>query len=262
MIEYTSYSTLPVILFWLAMAAIWGTISCGIYIENRLIKEQSPTLPTMQYILARLAGLQRRNLQLWLLMSVLLVVCAVNGLSGMTTPRPAPPSAAAAAAAVEKVFEEAMSPDSKKPVTDNVSHPVPAANSLPFSDITEFNEKDSKQQAYLDWLKQRYENWLITYYYLQKCGMADKADFDLIRSSLHKELANLHTETGTIEDNILLAANGSYSELYAAASCTDERIKITKSSYDVYMQQMRQQPASAASSPASAPEAAAPAQTR
>ena len=213
--ENLSLGTLYTISFWLAVAALWGYISSRIVMENGFSREKAPALPTIQYLTARLSDLQRRNVQLWALVSLLLAANAVNGLyTGLHTqaPQPAATTLQETPTTPETASIIAENPPQAKNVAEetlSANHPVPEANPLPFSDITEFNEKDSKQQAYLDWLKQRYENWLVTYYYLHKCGMAGKDDFEFIRESLHKELAGLNTETGSVEDNILLAANGS-----------------------------------------------------
>lgn len=252
MADYTSFSTIYTVCFWLAVASLWGYISSRILAENGFSREKAPALPTIQYLAARLSDLQRRNVQLWALVSLLLVANAVSSIiAGLhSTPAPRQVSEAEARPAKPAVQPEepaktVAAPDTtpNSDETLSASHPVPQTNSLPFSDITEFNEKDSKQQAYLDWLKQRYENWLVTYYYLHKCNMAGKDDFEFIRKSLSKELAGLNTEVASVEDNILLAANGSYNELYAAASCDDERMVVTKTSYDTYMQQVQTTPA-------------------
>lgn len=248
MADYTSFSTIYTVCFWLAVAALWGYVSSRILMENGFSREKAPTLPTIQYLAARLSDLQRRNVQLWALVSLLLVANAVSSIVAGLHSRPAAtqvaqeqPPAPTTQPAEEQTANTTPVQNAPKGSDEPLSanHPVPAANSLPFSDITEFNEKDSKQQAYLDWLKQRYENWLVTYYYLHKCNMAGKDDFEFIRKSLSKELAGLNTDVSSVEDNILLAANGSYNELYAAASCDDERMVVTKTSYDTYMQQVQ-----------------------
>ncbi len=249
MADYTSFGTIYTVCFWLAVAALWGYISSRILMENGFSREKPPALPTIQYLAAKLSDLQRRNVQLWALVSLVLVATAINSIMAGLHTASAPASRQLtqeqkpekpAAVNREPVKPEIAQDEAKS--SDNglsASHPVPETNPLPFSDITEFNEKDSKQQAYLDWLKQRYENWLVTYYYLHKCNMAGKDDFEFIRKSLSKELAGLNTDITSVEDNILLAANGSYNELYAAASCDDERMVVTKTSYDTYMQQVQ-----------------------
>jgi hypothetical protein len=253
MTESTSYILAISLVFWLVMAAVWGYFSHGIFSENKRIKEEIPTLPTLHYLLTRLAALQKRNLQLWCAVSLLFLLCAIGNIASIihsVAPTPAPviePAPPGNSQKTDKPIKTAPGELVKTAPNATSANPVPASNPLPYSDITEFNEKDSKEQAMIDWLKQRYENTFITYYYLQKCGLADKNDFDVIRSSLHKELADLHTETNTAEDNILMAANGSYNELYAQASCADDRTKATKTSYDAFMQQMRQPKPSAIS---------------
>lgn len=265
---------LTFILFWLGIAALWGSASYGVYADHRRAMQQAPAEPTSHYFFQRLEALQRRNLQLWGMMSLLLAVLATQSLMQvMTTPPVAhsettPEASPATPPVVERSRGEvvAQEPVHTTPLPSpqqaaeapKTAAPVPApANGMPYSDITEFNEKDSKQQAMIDWLKQRYENWLITYYYLQKCGLADKTDFDIIRASLHRELNALQTDTAMAEDNILMAANGSYNELYASASCNDERMKATKVAYETWMAPLRTPSASNAGT-TSAPTQAAP----
>lgn len=246
MTELTTHMPLLLMIFWLLVAAVWGYVSYGIHLENKQIIEEQPTLPTLNYFLTRLGQLQRRNLQLWGFMSALLGFLAISNLySVMPTTQPALQPVAVAAAPKEPAAikpeekplpQEAKKPDEAQPAT---ASSVPSSNPLPYSDITEFNEKDSKQQAMLDWIKQRYENWLITYYYLEKCHQVGASDLELIRAQLHKDLADQHTDTNNAEENILLAASGSYKELYAQASCSDERSKATRASYEEYMKPLR-----------------------
>jgi hypothetical protein len=109
---------------------------------------------------------------------------------------------------------------------------------VPFSDIIEFNETNSKQQAYIDLLKQRYESWLVTYYYLQKCGKVQISDFELIKESLKKDLEAIKADINII-NNINISANGSYKEMYSDIPCDEARISGTKANYDSSMKQLK-----------------------
>lgn len=239
---------------WLPLLLGWAYISFSMFLEHKDLKRDSSSHPTQHYILARLAGLQRRNLQLWALVSVLLLIGFLQPSPPWHQPPPAAAPAEPAAVLTPEPAPSAIAPTpveapqaaaAEPPAKATPALAMPATTALPYSDITEFSEKDSKQQAYLDYLKQRYENWLITHYYLSNCGKAQKDDLDIILKSLRKELVTLNTEIGSFEENILLAANGSYNELYRSISCDDERVSATKAMYDVYMQQAGNPPVSA-----------------
>jgi len=137
---------------------------------------------------------------------------------------------------VEESEEKQAMQTAVSPAT--VSPALPAYNGVPFSNVTEFNEQNGKEQAYIDMLKQRYETWIITYYYLQKCGKTEKNDYEFIMASLKKELETAKAENGVL-NNILVAANGSYKELYSEIACDDQHITTSKTSYDTYMQQAK-----------------------
>lgn len=240
MFDFSVYTPLVALVLWLVAAILWLGMTHILLRENKQIKNDTPTHLTLNYLIIRLERQQRRMLQLWGWLSLLFVGLAAIAL--LTVLYPAEPIRIHIATTTQPITASRPASETKSQEAIPSISQVPTKSALPYSDITEFNEKDSKQQAMIDWLKQRYENWLITYYYLQKCNLADKNDFDLIRHSLHKELTDLHTETASVEDNILLAANGSYNELYASASCDDERLKATKTSYDDYMKPFRSAP--------------------
>jgi hypothetical protein len=187
-------------------------------------------------------------MQIWLQVSLLLVVMAVNDMHhdiGLLPPGFFSPPIAVEAplvkeAPTEDIYDKALKKD--------------AASSLPFSNITAFNEQNSKQEAYIDWLKERYEAWFVTYYYLQKCKKTGNSDYDIIRHSLEKELATAHASK-SVEDNILLAATGSYKEMYSEIPCDNAHLGATKSLYDANMQQAMQRQAQSGTQPKPQPQA-------
>jgi len=168
--------------------------------------------------------LHRRNLHIVLLIALLLIVNAADDIHQRLSQLPASNPPAPQATEI-------------KPAPIASEKPLPSLG-LPFSDITEFNEKDSREQAYIDLLKERYEAWLVTYFYLQKCGKSNADDLGLIRRSLQKELQSAHADNN-VEQNIISAATGSYSEMYQDIPCDEGRVITTKRSYDANMQQLR-----------------------
>ncbi len=89
-------------------------------------------------------------------------------------------------------------------------------------------ETDSKDfQAKSDVLKKRYEELLVSYYVLKKCGISSASDYHIILSSLSHEMASLNAP-GRMQYDIINAAKGAYNELYAKNEC-DEKITTTLS---------------------------------
>jgi hypothetical protein len=178
--------------------------------------------------------LHRRDMQIWLQLSLLLIVVAANDLHYNTTPpaQDTAPFPAIATALPAAPVQEVIADKYDIVLRKN------AALGLPFSDITEFSEQNSKQEAYIDWLKEHYESWLITYYYLAKCKKSVPEDYTLIVRSLEKELDAAHAAK-TVENNILQAAAGSYREMYTDIPCDGTHIATTKPAYDANLQQMR-----------------------
>ena len=186
-----------------------------------------------------------QNWQIYGVLSLLLLNFAADDLRNILFPLPPPPPppviisqpAPTPVAKVEVQVEQAKTAKAEQAKIDNSKIVIPANTKVPFSNISEFNEENSKQQAYVDWLKERYETWLITYYYLQKCNKVSDKDLPIITESLLKELDGVHADK-SIKDSIILAANGSYSELYSNIPCDDAHIKDSKISYDVNMKQI------------------------
>ena len=149
---------------------------------------------------------------------------------------------AAEAQAVENTPQPVTNPPKPEevpiPHTITSATPVVQASKLPFSDIIEFNESNSKQQAYIDMLKQRYETWLVTYYYLQKCNKVEASDLDLIKDAMKKDLENAKADA-SVMNNILIAATGSFKEMYNDIPCDVANITSTKANYDSTMIQIK-----------------------
>jgi len=220
---------------WLMIFGVWGVFAYGTWRENRKLHQMLVDKIESGNVAVLLRTLHRRDMQIWVQVSLLLVVVAVNDIR----------------------YDAALLPKDffALPVTPPTPAPVPVANEnpndrydkaiksssslgVPFSNITEFNEQNSKQEAYIDWLKERYESWLVTYSFLKKCNQVGANDYDTIRHSLRKELGAAHADQ-SVESNILIAADGSYNEMYSDIPCDSAHIATTKSQYDANMQQMR-----------------------
>ncbi len=213
---------------WLFALILLGIIMFGMWREHDHFRRLLGDAHQDKHHL--LAILYRRQLQLWMAVALLVTVLGANDLRHAYLQ--IPPEIFSTTASIPVSLPVVPKESRKQAAIAGISSP------LPFSDIPEFNEIDSKEQVYIDLLKQRYEAWLVTYYYLQKCGKTSAGDFELIRSGLAKELTRVHADD-TIKDNILTAASGSYKEMYYDIPCDKVYLAASKSSYDVNMQQLR-----------------------
>jgi hypothetical protein len=225
---------------WLMIFIIWAIFALGTWREDRKIRKQLRE-PLKEVDAQQLMQtLHRRDMQIWMQVSLLLVIVAANDIRHDAAQLPpdyfAPPASAPAALPVS----EPPKPVQARPTADETYDKVIKNNTspgMPFSDITAFNEQNGKQEAYIDWLKERYESWLVTYYYLEKCRAVGPGDYDSIHHAMETDLATAHADS-SVGGNILLAATGSYKEMYINIPCDKAHLTVTKSSYDANMQQM------------------------
>lgn len=227
----------------IVVTIVWGLFSLKIHKESEIRQDDrsEETIPSYMRMHERLESLQRQVIYLWWGITLLLAVMVVMGAPKLM-PLPADQAKIVMVPEEDKPVQKLVPVKTAQPEKTVAHAPAtnaPPASALPYSDITEFDETDSKQQAALDYLKQRYENWFIAYYYLEKCKVAPKSDFDLIQGSMKRELEAAHTNVGATEENIMIAANGSYNELYSTSPCDEERLKATKASYETFIAPLR-----------------------
>jgi|GEM_PF-954114 len=224
---------------WGVIAIVWLALLWAIYRDGVILKNNSEH---KDIVLLRI--LQSRNLQIYVFVSILLLITATSELQSK------PHASDAVIADIPQTVKVAIPNEDKKPVPEKqVEKPtasideskiaLPANSKLLFSNITEFNEENGKQQAYTDWLKERYEAWLITYYYLNKCKKVDVKDYDIIVASLAKELDSIRADKA-VALSIISAAQGSYGEMYSHIACDDARINEVKVNYDSNMKEQKE----------------------
>lgn len=101
-------------------------------------------------------------------------------------------------------------------------------DNTPQSELEKIYEPETNSpdyQAKSDVLKKRYEELLVSYFVLKKCGLTGAADYHIILSALSHEMASINAP-GRLQYDIITAAKGAYNELYANNEC-DERIRGT-----------------------------------
>jgi hypothetical protein len=113
-----------------------------------------------------------------------------------------------------------------------MSSPPPAPNSV--EALYNPEENTTGKQSSMDSLKKRYEDILVTYFFLKKCGRINPGDYHVIISALSQEMASINAP-GRLQHDILTAAQGSYKEMYARSSCTSPDINTTYTDYTKYI---------------------------
>jgi hypothetical protein len=111
--------------------------------------------------------------------------------------------------------------DSRKPIN-------------PVESLYNPEESASGNQALLDGLKKRYEEILVTFFFLKKCNKINPTDFHVIVSALSQEMASINAP-GRLEHDIVTAAQGSYKEMYSQTACNSQTIDSLYTQYSAYI---------------------------
>lgn len=104
-------------------------------------------------------------------------------------------------------------------------------------DVFEAEANSSDNKNAIDHIKSRYEETLITYFFLQKCGKVGDSDYNLIFTALQNEMQQLQAPS-RLQYDILTAAKGSYDEVYAKNDCTEANIAPIYQQYNSYIQSL------------------------
>jgi hypothetical protein len=102
-------------------------------------------------------------------------------------------------------------------------------------DIKKGTHTDSKNTA--DAIKTRYEELLVTYFLLRKCGKSSDSDYQSIISLLQKEIIASQAPS-RLQYDTLTAAKGSYEELYSLNDCTKSDLETMTNQFDSYIKNL------------------------
>jgi hypothetical protein len=111
---------------------------------------------------------------------------------------------------------------------------IQTKSSDPISEMYDSSALNSDKQSKLDAIKSRYEEILVTHFFLRKCEVAQIADYHIIMSALAVEMASVNAP-GRLQYDILTAARGSYREMYAKTSCEPANLSSLRESYALYI---------------------------
>ncbi len=94
--------------------------------------------------------------------------------------------------------------------------------------------RGEENSAKLDALKKRYEDMLVVYFMLRKCGKNKASDYHIIISALAQEMASINAP-GRLQYDLMTSAEGSYQELYATFSCETSRVDPLAAQYNDFI---------------------------
>jgi hypothetical protein len=219
-----------VALKWMAILIIWLIITLGIFYDGKQLRFFLKNTTKPFDINNIIGNLYYRNIQILFLFLLFIIILSVHDIRSNYIAKNTilPP-------AVNLLIQ----PTNTLPIQLGKNLIIPKDNiTIPFSNITEFNEQNSKEQMYIDWLKERYEAWLISYFYLKKCKSINEQDIDIIMKSLDIELIKVRADS-KVKNNIITAATGSYNEMYNTIPCNESSLTSTLKAYNVNLQNLK-----------------------
>lgn len=123
--------------------------------------------------------------------------------------------------------------DSNQPTTTTYF----ASGTKKTNNVTDIYDPESNmtgKQSALDNLKRRYEEILVTYFFMERCKRTSQNDFHVIISALSQEMASINAP-GRLQYDIVNSAKGSYKEMYARSSCSDSDVATLYNQYSNYI---------------------------
>jgi len=96
-------------------------------------------------------------------------------------------------------------------------------------------EKDpTDKQSSLDDIKKRYEDIMVIHLFLKKCDRVKPEDLSIITNAMAQETTAADAPE-KFEDDIMIAARGSYNEIYAKSPCTSKGVDVLNTQYNNYL---------------------------
>lgn len=99
---------------------------------------------------------------------------------------------------------------------------------------------DPSTNNVLNTMKQRYEELFINYYFMLRCNNASKTDYHILTSALMREMASVNAPS-RLQHDIMTAAKGSYTELYAESPCSGTQTEALATQYRAYVNALAEQ---------------------
>jgi hypothetical protein len=118
-----------------------------------------------------------------------------------------------------------------------VEEPAPEAGALPEATVAPPPPAANTEEQ-LDDMKFRYEDAFVSYFYLQRCNLADVGDLSLINDALAKEVTALGADPA-VQASIFSAAQGSFESIYADTPCTKDLTAPVEQQFKAFMSGLR-----------------------
>lgn len=222
----SALATLPlgVIVKWLLL--FFPLVSLGIwhYFQDKgfeyLARNPSPRTFEALHRLARMRSYQ--VIGVWLIAFAFIAIADVSHRMEMqTVDQPAP----------------AVNQTQPAPVTAQPTVAAqPAATQTP--PVAPSDQPADNPEEKLDTLKQRYEDLLISFFLLDRCGQTAPQDIELINNYMTKELAAAGAAP-SLREGIFSAAQGSYESVYSDTPCQPKFIDPTLKQYNEMMTKLK-----------------------
>lgn len=196
---------------WLSalFAALWLVALAWHVHENRALKRHSSAAPFR----ALLVG---RSVQCLFLLAVCFVLMAIVLMKPAAAPVALPPIAA-------------ITPPAR-PET------VPAPAQQPEAHAIAPSQEGA--QDTLDRIKERYEETLVNYFFLRQCNKAGDEEYRIIMGALQAQLQQRMAPASMVQ-NILLAAQGSYNEIYSRLPCDHKDVVSQEAQFRRYLEKLK-----------------------
>lgn len=161
--------------------------------------------------------------------------------AAIAAPSPAPAQAAAPAAQPEPAVNPADIPPSEGMEAETPAPEVAGDAAMQPAEAAAVNEVynpetiNPDEQAAIDDMKKRYEDIIVIYMFMKKCGKVNPADYNVITHALGQEMASVNAP-GRLQNDVLTAARGSFQEIYSKSPCDGEGIQALTDQYNNYIQ--------------------------
>lgn len=129
---------------------------------------------------------------------------------------------------IQKSTDEQRKPMPEPPP---VSAPIRPS---PMEEVYNPEETTTGSQSAMDGLKKRYEEILVSYFFLKRCDKIPASDYHIIISALSQEMASINAP-GRLQYDILTAAQGSYKEMYTRNACDSDDVAVLHRQYGDYI---------------------------
>lgn len=217
-------------LLFLVLLAVPATVLLWNYFENKTLLYKSTTAADGTKPLLRWLASQRTLLLMAVLLSYSIVIVVYDSKL-----RSRDVAAINLKNDIETLRAELITAQSIKPVEPlNNIYATAQQPQNPLQEIYDPEETSPGKQSAMDQIKKRFEEILVTYFFLKKCNLANTYDYHIIISALSQEMASVNAP-GRLQYDVVVAAKGSFKEIYSKSACDDAGTLALQKQYSDYI---------------------------